>query len=167
MGQILKSLQANYPDITCSAGEEFCWSPLDNTVTYKISDDSDQVATWSLLHEFAHALLDHKTYTSDLELLLMEVAAWDKASAIGNYHKTQIDPDHIQDCLDTYRDWLYQRSTCPACANNGLQQSSREYLCFNCGLTWQVSSSRFSRPYRQSERKKQTSPSKNTQTTFA
>jgi hypothetical protein len=105
--------------------------------------------TWSLLHETGHGLLVHADYQSDLELLHMEVAAWEKAKELGQAFGVQIDPNHIEDCLDTYRDWLHRRSTCPTCGSVSLQHNSTEYHCHNCNAMWQVSSSRFCRPYRQ------------------
>jgi predicted RNA-binding Zn-ribbon protein involved in translation (DUF1610 family) len=59
-----------------------------------------------------------------------------------------LNPDHIQDCLDTYRDWLHRRSRCPTCGMHVLQDKSNSYKCFNCGTSWQVSGRRFARPYR-------------------
>jgi hypothetical protein len=117
------------------------------------------MAAWSLLHEVGHALLDHQSYDSDLELVEMESLAWQKAKEVGVAYGHTIDEDHIQDCIDTYRDWLHQRSACPNCDNRSLQQDARHYKCFNCGQTWAVSASRFCRPYRLTKQTK-TPPSK-------
>lgn len=136
------------PSVIFQRGQSFYWSPKDATITYKSSANSGANGQWSLLHEAAHALLDHQNYSSDIALLLLEVEAWERAKSLGKELGIIIDEEHIQDCLDTYRDWLHQRSTCPRCSVVSLQVSTREYLCHNCDARWQVSASRFCRPYR-------------------
>ena len=96
------------------------------------------------MHETGHALLGHANYQADYELIQLEVAAWQEAKQIAKPLKIEIDEDHIQDCLDTYRDWLYKRSICPNCATKSLQQGDFvHYRCFNCHTTWRVSNSLF------------------------
>ncbi len=149
MDSLLAKLQLHYPTIGFKPGPRFSWSPANNQVIYKLdSEKSDKVAIWSLFHELAHALLGHNAYKSDFELLSLEAAAWHKAQELAKSHKYIISSDHIEDCLDTYRDWLYQRSTCPKCTSCSLQIDSKTYCCFNCGTTWRVSASRLCRPYR-------------------
>jgi hypothetical protein len=157
MTELIKQLQTEYPRLTFTAGKAFYWSPKTQTITYT-ARASSKVAVWSLLHELGHALLGHDSYTSDLELLLLEVAAWETASELAKRYNHQIDDDHIQDCLDTYRDWLHQRSTCPTCGNQSLQQDAEHYRCFNCRTTWKVTASRFCRPYRRVAPTTKTSP---------
>lgn len=147
MNGVLKQIKADFPHIRFVRGKAFCWSPQGQTITYP-SADLSTVQVWSLLHEIGHALLAHTAYESDFELLLLEVAAWDKARELGERYGMTIDEDHVQDCLDTYRDWIHQRSTCPQCGNQSLQEDSRTYRCFNCRTVWQVTASRFCRPYR-------------------
>lgn len=103
---------------------------------------------WALLHEVSHALLGHQTYHTDVELLQLEVAAWARAEQLAADFDIHIEADHIQDCLDTYRDWLHGRSICPTCTTRSLQQSDHHYRCHNCHTSWRVSASRFCRPYR-------------------
>lgn len=148
MDSLLKLLIAKYPFINFAEGAEYRWSPRRTEVTYKKNLKLSRTAPWSLLHEVGHALLNHKSYRSDLELISMESEAWSKAQEIGKQYGYEISDDHIQNCMDTYRDWLHQRSACPVCDNRSLQQDSKHYKCFNCGQIWSVSSSRFCRPYR-------------------
>lgn len=148
MLSIVKKLAPLVPDIQFVAGDTFLWSPVNQTITYSTSPNKTKVSAWSLLHETGHALLGHNDYKSDLDLLLMEVAAWEEAKTLARKLDITIDEDHIQDCLDTYRDWLHQRSTCPRCGLVCLQVSGSEYRCHNCSCVWKVSSSRFCRPYR-------------------
>jgi hypothetical protein len=148
MEKLLKELTILLPEVTCVPGTAFCWSPQQQQITYRKALIPTELDEWALLHETGHALLSHKTYNSDLELLLLEVAAWEKAVEIGIDLGIVIDPDHIQDCLDTYRDWLHQRSNCPVCLNTCLQITVNTYRCHNCTTEWRVSTSRFCRAYR-------------------
>jgi hypothetical protein len=115
MKKLLERLQADYPGIRFTRGEAFFWSPKDKSVTYASVSAQPLIARWSLLHEVSHGILGHMSYKSDFELMELEVAAWHKAQELGKQYDVEIDPEHIQDCLDTYRDWLHRRSTCPTC----------------------------------------------------
>jgi len=153
MEVLLKQLKTAYPTLGFQAGPTFAWSAATNRIIYnKAVENTDTVAMWSLLHEAGHALLEHQDYESDFELVQLEVAAWEKAKKLGRKLGYKIDPNHIEDCLDTYRDWLYQRSTCPTCLNFSLQKDNRTYECFNCGTVWHVSQSRMCRPYRRKQK---------------
>ncbi len=148
MKHLLRRLQTDFPQLSFKAGDQSCWSPQTNQIIYTVESSDDIEGGWALLHEVGHALLGHKTYASDFELLRLEVAAWDSAQQVATKYGHHIDDDHIQDCLDTYRDWLHRRCTCPTCGNKSLQENPRQYSCFNCGTKWQVSASLFCRPYR-------------------
>lgn len=103
---------------------------------------------WTILHELSHALLDHQSYTTDFNLLGKELAAWDHARILAEKYGFAIDEAHIQDCLDSYRDWVYARSICPTCESQGIQYSKALYGCLNCDCMWKVTYARFCRPYR-------------------
>lgn len=153
MDTLILKLRKDYPGLQFETADSFYWSPKDQKVFYNNDPKDKTVANWSLLHEVGHGLLGHIAFESDFQLLKMEVEAWEEARTISTKYGIAIDPDHIQDCLDTYRDWLYQRSTCPECTNCSLQIDSRSYMCFNCGCVWQVSQSRMCRPYRRLKQK--------------
>jgi ribosomal protein L37AE/L43A len=145
--EFVNKLAKDYPSINFRPGKQEHWSPKTNTITYNLSQPSKQF-NFSLLHELAHALLEHNTYITDFELLKLESQAWELASRLGKKYGVKIDDDHIQNCLDTYRDWLHRRSACPTCGTHVLQRDVKNYQCFNCQTIWQVSSGRFVRPYR-------------------
>lgn len=148
MDQLINKLRVKFPQLRFATGKQFSWSPKSGEIIYKDSAH-DQKAEWSLLHETGHALLGHHAYGADFELVRMEVDAWEKAKSLGHDIGVTIDEDHIQDCLDTYRDWLYRRSICPSCGTKCLQQDDHcHYRCHNCHTTWQVTASRFGRAYR-------------------
>jgi hypothetical protein len=148
--KLFANLKSQLPGIKFVPGQTFYWSPKDQTVFYNDNRLGSVNGQLALLHESAHALLKHTEYTSDFELVMMEVAAWEEAKQLAVKYKIEIDDEHIQDCLDTYRDWLHQRSTCPRCGVNCLQETTKLYRCHNCNNVWEVSTSRFCRPYRRS-----------------
>jgi hypothetical protein len=148
MQQLITKIKGLYPSLNFNSGNQFYWSPENNQITYKAKETSDQ-GLWALLHETGHALLKHTTYKADYELIRMEMSAWTKAEELANKFDIVIDKDHIEDCLDTYRDWLYKRSICPTCTSKSLQQGDIvHYRCFNCHTVWKVSANRFCRSYR-------------------
>lgn len=146
MEDIVHKLKARYSHFTFEPGEMARWSPGSKSIVYSSEDTPE--ALWGLLHEVGHALLDHTAYTSDAELLQKEAAAWYKALEVSKEYGTTISAEHIEQCLDTYRDWLYKRSLCPVCHQHGLQASSSIYKCPNCSGSWRVTQHRFCRTYR-------------------
>jgi hypothetical protein len=144
---LIAKLQADWPDLHFEAGQLFCWSPKLGKVFYK-SPAKGRAANWSLLHEVSHALLGHRNFEDDLELVQLEAAAWQEARQLAQRYGLKIDENYIEDCLDTYRDWLHLRAACPKCGNRSLQASTNSYECFNCQAIWRVSRSRQCRPYR-------------------
>jgi hypothetical protein len=154
MHKVIKLLTIDYPKFNFIESDSYYWSPQKNTIHYgRLTKEPKSL--WPLFHEVGHANLGHRRFNSDFELLTLEMDAWDKAKIIASLYGVKIDDDHIQDCLDTYRDWLYRRSTCPFCTNSSLQTKIDTYSCFNCNNTWHVSASRKCRTYR----KKSKSPS--------
>jgi hypothetical protein len=148
MDKLIARLRGQFPALRFTPGQQFCWSPETGEIFYKANARGKQAA-WSLLHETGHALLEHHGYKADFELLRLEAAAWERAHALAEDLSLQIDEDHVQDCLDTYRDWLYKRSICPSCTTKCLQQGDFvHYRCFNCHTVWRVTASRFCRAYR-------------------
>jgi hypothetical protein len=145
--EVIKNLTNSYPKIRLEAGDNFYWSPRNKTVFYN-QDNNTEEGTWAILHESGHALLDHVQYYTDIELVMMEVEAWEKAKDLASALKIDIVEDHIQDCLDSYRDWLHKRSLCPDCNLSGIQTETKSYSCIFCKNKWNVTSERFCRPYR-------------------
>ncbi len=150
----IKDLRRDYPQFSFKPGLHENWSPSSNTITFIPKQRFEQLS-YGVLHELAHALLGHSTYHNDFELLKLETEAWQLAAKIGRRYKLRIDQNHIQNCLDTYRDWLHRRSTCPTCGMHVLQKDSHSYMCFNCLSVWRVTSGRLVRPYRRSMSKEQ------------
>jgi len=148
LDELLTRIGSDYPELTFIESAHFSWHAGRKHVSFKKAGPSAQHNMWALLHELGHALLGHAGYVHDIELVQLEVAAWEKARKLAEHYSLAIDEDYLQDCLDTYRDWLHLRATCPTCLGRSLQASERRYRCFNCQTEWQVSRSRLCRPYR-------------------
>lgn len=136
---LIQQLANDFPHLTITAGDSFRWSPGERTVYYQ--PDHPQVAEL-LLHETSHGLLEHADYSSDVTLLAMEAAAWEKAATLGKEYGITIEQSVVDEHLDTYREWLHARSTCPACTATGYQTKSNEYSCPACQHTWRVNEAR-------------------------
>ncbi len=134
---LIPQLKKAYPQFIFLPGPDYLWSPTDHTVYFGPGN-----AHHFLLHELSHGLLGHADYDRDVELIAMERAAWDKASEIAALYGLTIDEDTVETTLDSYRDWLHARSSCPACNATGLQIKKRVYSCPACHHTWRVNEAR-------------------------
>lgn len=134
---LLQKLKTDYPSVTFEAGDDFRWSPSLSTVYYKPGKDAI-----TLLHETAHALLNHTGYEHDIDLIHLEREAWNKTLELGQLYGVTIDPEVVENALDTYRDWLHARSLCPLCKQNGVQTAENTYACVICGQQWTVNDAR-------------------------
>lgn len=150
---LLKRLQADYPRLIFVASSRFSWHAGRQHISYTDASLEDIRGIWAILHELGHALLGHIDYASDVELVNIEVAAWDRARTLAATYGLAIDEDYIQDSLDSYRDWLHVRSTCPMCYEHCIQATKEVYQCHNCRSTWHVTESRLCRPYRKTQKK--------------
>lgn len=139
MSSLIHKLKTTYPDITFAEAEQFAWSPATRTVHFNRTNPQ---AAPLLLHELSHASLDHRDYRRDIELVAMETAAWEKAKEHAETYNVRVDETVIQDHLDTYREWLHARSTCPNCSANGYQINARHYECPACTHSWRVNEAR-------------------------
>lgn len=140
INNLLPAIKKDYPNIKFAVGEDFHWSPKDNTIYYSSHQQSAEHGTWALLHEVAHAQLGHQTYLNDFDLIKLESKTWQLAYKLGKKYSVNIDKEYIQDCIDTYRDWLHSRATCPNCNIVSMQRDDLLYQCFNCKTTWKVPS---------------------------
>jgi len=139
MPDLLHQLRADFADISFRSSDTFRWNANEKTVDF---DESTEDAATYLLHETGHALLSHADYAADITLLGMERDAWQKARQLGDQYGVVIDDDLVEDALDTYRDWLHRRSTCPTCRAVGLQSGRKSYHCLSCLADWNVNEAR-------------------------
>lgn len=136
---LLHKLKTDYPDINFMVGDTFLWVPETQSVFYV---KEGPLAKAQLLHEVSHGLLDHREYKRDVELLALEAAAWNKAKELAEHYHYPFNEDVAEDHLDTYRDWLHARSTCPECTATGYQSGKNTYTCPACTTEWRVNEAR-------------------------
>lgn len=122
-----------------TTGTSFAWNHQTQTISYNTGDSH---ADAYLLHEFGHALLGHRDYTRDIDLLKMERDAWERAASLGLELDNAIDTEIIEEALDSYRNWLHDRSLCPSCSHTGIQTERHQYQCVACSNTWRVNEAR-------------------------
>lgn len=133
------NLKKDYPQFKFEQSDNFFWSSAENTIFYCEEIDNRLVL---LLHELSHALLGHDDYLYDIELITKERQAWDYAKTLAKKYQINIDNQIIQSNLDSYRDWIHQRSTCPKCRAIGVQSEKCTYKCPVCKQSWQVNEAR-------------------------
>jgi len=137
ISSLAKTLAVTYPELSFKVSDDFRWSP-DNTTIYYCDE-----AACELLHETAHALLEHADYTRDIDLLKMERDAWTYAQQeLAPRFNVEITDDGIEDALDSYREWLHARSRCPHCSQTGIQTEVKAYTCLGCDESWQTNDAR-------------------------
>lgn len=135
---LIQRLKTDHPQFNFIKAKQFLWSPSENTVYYTGANSDYSF----LLHELSHGLLGHIEYRRDVELLAMERAAWDNAVDLALRYDLFISEDTVETTLDSYRDWLHARSTCPNCQATGLQIKQQAYSCIACHHTWRVNEAR-------------------------
>lgn len=137
---MIKRLRGDFPEYHFEAADGFWWSAAKKTIFYDPQAPSSYAF---LLHELSHALLDHEGYTRDIELLKLERDAWHYAKTVlAKRYAVVIDDEIAENNLDTYRQWLHERSTCPSCDTIGLQTKEQIYRCLACGHQWRVNEAR-------------------------
>lgn len=146
---LLTRLEFDFSKFKFKKSDCFLWSPKQKTIFFDKTSDNFQLY---LFHELAHGVLNHSEYSRDIELVKMESEAWQKATEIAKDYSIDIDEHWIQDTLDTYRDWLHSRSTCPKCKAVGIQEGQKTYQCVACGQTWHVNDAKTCRLKRYSEK---------------
>lgn len=135
---LISRLKSDFPTVNFAKSDIFCWSPKEQAIYYANASDSS-----SLLHEVAHAALGHDSYRLDIDLIKMEREAWNYVAAtLAPKYEVTISQDQVNTMLDTYRDWLHDRSLCPACEATGLQTEAKRYTCLACRGSWRVNEAR-------------------------
>jgi len=138
MPSINSQLTKDFPSFQFEASDDFHWSPNNKTIYFKAGEPNSPL----LIHELSHALLGHDAYASDVALLKMEREAWNKAIDLASRYNIVIKDEVIESHLDTYREWLHARSTCPTCNANGYQIKKAIYRCLACSCEWKVNEAR-------------------------
>lgn len=138
---LVDSLRKDFPHVRFLSSDDYYWSAHDGTVHY--GDLGLPHSDSLLLHETAHSLLQHANYDRDITLIKMEREAWEYArNTLAPRYRITIDEGMAEDMIDTYRDWLHARSTCPHCKMTGLQTTGSTYRCLGCDRAWRVNEAR-------------------------
>ena len=124
---LIQKLQADYPNFSFKPGKKFAWR-APKTIYIGPSEENSALL---LLHELSHAILNHTDFHHDIDRLKMESAAWDTAKDLCQKYQITWDEDFAEQELDTYRDWLHQKSRCPICGLTRFQTTSG-YHCARC-----------------------------------
>ena len=124
----LDTLRQDFSEFRFIIGKKFAFRPPRTIVI------GPQEPFWQLLalHEVSHALCKHKAFRMDVERLKMENEAWEQAKELAKRYRVGFDEDVAQRELDTYRDWLHQKSRCPSCGLTRFQTPDSSYHCPRC-----------------------------------
>ncbi len=140
MTSLFKRLERDHPAFTFRRADGFWWSAADETIYV---DTTAAHSDHFSLHELSHALLGHSGYHYDIDLVKLERDAWEYAKTVlAPRYNIEINKDIVEDNLDTYREWLHARSTCPACSATGIQSKQHDYRCLDCGQPWRANEAR-------------------------
>ena len=124
----LARVRNDYPEIRIIRGKRFAFRPP-KTVVYEENGSS-----LLLLHELGHALSKRFTFNTEIERLKIEVLAWKKARELCVLYGVDIDEELIESELNTYRDFLHQKSRCPSCGLTRFQTPDGVFHCPRCDV---------------------------------
>ena len=134
---LVERLQKDYPDFRFISGRRFSFHPPKTIV---IGPDEGEKTPLLIFHELGHALSKRYRYNLAVERLKIEALAWQEAKKA--YAACRVsarypdlppwDDDFAEDQLDTYRDWLHQKSKCPFCKTTMYQDSDKIWRCPYC-----------------------------------
>ena len=126
--EFLEGLRRDFGEFRFKMGRKFAFRPPKTIVIGPPEPFSELLA----LHEVSHAICKHKTFKMDVERLKMEVQAWEKARELASCYGIEVDEEIVQRELDTYRDWLHQKSRCPKCGLTRFETPDGVYHCPRC-----------------------------------
>ncbi len=135
MDNFIVRMKEMYPFLNFREGEKFAFRP-ERTIIYEPMAGWDEQNNYQLcfLHEIGHAILKHWDFKTDPERLKMERAAWEKARELALGLGVEYDEDLVEERLDSYRNWLHRRSSCPKCGLTRFQTAQGAYVCPQCDL---------------------------------
>lgn len=133
---LVKRLSEDYPELRFKPGKRFSFRPP-RTINFVLSTGVDKSHEHNnyqlqLLHEVGHALSGHYDFTTEPERLKLEREAWEKARKLCSIYNIVYDEEFVEGALDTYRDWLHQRSKCRECGLTRYQTPDGVYHCPRC-----------------------------------
>lgn len=142
-------LVTHFTQFKFKPSDTFMWSPSSNTIFYLEEEINSDTGKLALLHEISHGLLGHSRFDYDIELLKIEVEAWEQARELSSKYSIKLNEEYIEAAMETYRNWLHKRSLCPECNHTGIQNIDHSYKCINCYCKWTVPGSQICQVRRQ------------------
>lgn len=128
----ITQLASDYPNFRFRIGKKFAFCPP-NTIFFGPPQPNYALQT---LHELAHGLCGHKDWSNSVSRIKIEREAWERARGLfKTYQKLSPDPwdeDFVENSLDTYRDWLHQKTLCKTCGLTRFQDDSGAFHCPHC-----------------------------------
>ena len=124
----LETLKKSYPDFSFKPGRKFLFRPK-TSIFYLETNENFRLL---LLHELSHALLGHFSFDRSLERLQIERDAWEKTRALCEELNVPFDNSLAEAELNTYRDWVHQKTLCKTCGLSCLEVSSESLYCPFC-----------------------------------
>ena len=130
MDDLVEQLKNDFKEFNFRTGKKFKFRPP-KTIIIGPTEEGDSLL---LLHELGHALCRHRDFDTDAKRLKMEREAWEKARELACKYNIPFDEDLMENELDSYRDWLDQKSRCPKCRLTRYQTPDGVYHCPRCEL---------------------------------
>ena len=124
----LAKIRSDFPDIRFVEGSRFSFRPPKTVV---VEPDGEALL---LLHEIGHALIGIYDFKTEVGRLKIEVMAWEKARELAVAYGVEVDENLIESELDSYRDFLHQKSRCPACGLTRFQTPDGAFHCPRCDV---------------------------------
>lgn len=128
INSLLDKISNAYPNLSLKPGSRFLFRPP-RTVFYNKDDKNFALL---IMHEIGHAILGNSSFKTDIERLKIERNAWDEAKKLCKKFNIPFNKDLAEDELDSYRNWLHQKSLCKTCGLTRYQTIDGKYHCPKC-----------------------------------
>lgn len=125
---LLTTLKSTYPQFSFKKGKKFAFRPPKTIIFGPYEPHAELL----LLHELGHATLGETTFKTDVERLKIESKAWNQAKNLAASLNIIFDQSFAENKLDSYRDWLHQKSLCKTCGLTRFQTADGKYHCPKC-----------------------------------
>ena len=125
---LLDRLEEDFPEVKLRQGRKFLFRPP-RTIVLGPAEKYDSLL---LLHEFGHYLCGHHDFDTDARRVRCECEAWEKARELCEQYGVEFNGEFVEAQLDSYRDYLDQKSRCPKCGLTRFQTPDGAYHCPFC-----------------------------------
>lgn len=129
---VLQKIRGDFPNFRFEAGGKFKFRPP-RTIVFDTSLEG-RTGLILMMHELGHAILGHRNFKTEIGRLKMEVMAWEKARELALKYEVKFDEKLMERELDSYREWLHQKSRCPICGLTRFQTPDALWHCPYCDM---------------------------------